>query len=167
MKKSRYQSLYGSCTHYKSSKFLDFGDENQFRYKKFPIPAPRIVSCTKFGRYRFRDFFPVQNFADTGSETFFRCQFVPIPVLRLFIGTKFCRYRFRDFLSVPNLTDTGSATFFQYQFVPIPVTIPPKKLKIPGTGTSHSGVHDARLYVACIHDPRSLTLMHHASCMYV
>ena len=95
MKNSRYRYLYGTGTHYKSLKFLNFGNETQFRYQIFPIPVPRLFS-----------------------------------------GTKFCRYRFRDFLSVPNLTDTGSETFFRYQFVPIPVPIPPKKLKIPGTGNS-------------------------------
>ena len=95
MKNSRYRYLYGTGTHYKSLKFLNFGNETQFRYQIFPIPVPRLFS-----------------------------------------GTKFRRYRFRDFLSVPNLTDTGSETFFRYQFVPIPVPIPPKKLKIPGTGNS-------------------------------
>ena len=95
MKNSRYRYLYGTGTHYKSLKFLNFGNETQFRYQFFPILVPRLFS-----------------------------------------GTKFCRYRFREFLSVPNLTDTGSETFFRYQFVPIPVPIPPKKLKIPGTGNS-------------------------------
>ena len=66
MKNSRYWYLYGPGTHYKSSKFLNFGDETQFRYKIF--------------RYRFRYFFPVPNLSDTGSDTIFRYQFFPILV---------------------------------------------------------------------------------------
>ena len=80
MKNSRYRYLYGTGTHYKSLKFLNFGNETQFRYQIFPIPVPRLFSGTKFRRYRFRDFLSVPNLTDTGSETFFRYQFVPIPV---------------------------------------------------------------------------------------
>ena len=126
MKNSRYRHLNGTGTHYKSSKFLNFGNENQFRYQIFPIPVPRLFSGTKFCRYRFRDFFPVPNFSDTGSETFSRYQFFPIPVPRLFHGTKFFRYRFRDFFPVPICSDTGSDTTkkmknSRYREFPVPV----------------------------------------------
>ena len=70
---SRYRYLYGTDTHHKSYKFLNFGNKN----KGF---SSETFSGTKFFRYRFRDFFPVPNFSDTGSETFFRYQFFPIPV---------------------------------------------------------------------------------------
>ena len=33
MKNSRFRYLFGSGTHYKPSKFLNFGDENEFRYQ--------------------------------------------------------------------------------------------------------------------------------------
>ena len=69
---------------------------------------------------------------------FFRYQIFPIPVPILFSGTKFFRYRYRYFFPVPNFSDTDTGTFFRYQIFPIPVPIPPKKMKIPGTGTSHS-----------------------------
>ena len=59
MNNSRYRHLNGTGTHYKSSKFLNFGNENQFRYQIFPIPVPRLFPGTKFFRYRFRAFFPV------------------------------------------------------------------------------------------------------------
>ena len=42
MKNSRYRYLYGTSTHYKSPKFLNFGNENQFRYQIFPIPVARL-----------------------------------------------------------------------------------------------------------------------------
>ena len=54
MKNSRYRHLNSTGTHYKSSKFLNFGNKNQFRYQIFPIPVPRLFSGTKFFRYRFR-----------------------------------------------------------------------------------------------------------------
>ena len=112
MKNSRYRYLYGTGTHYKSLKFLNFGNENQFWYKKFPIPVP--------------SFFSVPNFADTGSETFFRYQIFPIPVPILFSGTKFFRYRFRYFFPVPIFSDTGSGTTkkiknSRYREFPVPV----------------------------------------------
>merc|ERR1719397_2180152 len=69
MKNSRYRYLYGTGSHYKSLKFLNFGNETQFRYQIFPIPVPRLFSGTKFDRYRFRDFFPVPICSDTGSDT--------------------------------------------------------------------------------------------------
>ena len=48
-------------------------------------------------------------------------------------GTQnFKQYRYRYFLPVPNIYDTDTGTFFRYQFFPIP----PKKMKIPGTGNS-------------------------------
>ena len=72
--------------------------------------ATDTFSGTIYFRYRYR--------------YFFRYQIFPIPVPKLFL--------------IPNFTDTGSETFFRYQFFPIPFPIPPKKLKIPGTGTSHS-----------------------------
>ena len=52
MKNSRYRYLYGTGTHYKSSKFLNFGDETQFRYQIFPIPVPRLFFGTNLFRYR-------------------------------------------------------------------------------------------------------------------
>ena len=60
IKNSRYWSLFGTGIYYKSSKFLSFGGENQFRYQIF--------------RYRFRyQIFPIlfsgTNFSDTGSGT--------------------------------------------------------------------------------------------------
>ena len=67
-------------THSKYSKFLNFGDKNQFQYQIFPIPVPRLFSCTNFFRYRLQDFFPVPNFSHTSSETFSRYKFVPIQV---------------------------------------------------------------------------------------
>ena len=67
---------------------------------------------------------------------FFRYQIFPIPVPILFSGTKFFRYRYRYFFPVPNFSDTDTGTFFRYQIFPIPVPIPPKKMKIPGTGNS-------------------------------
>ena len=110
-----------------------------------------------------RLFFLIPNFTDTGSKTFFLYQFFPIPVpippekwkipgtdtntvpvpimnllnskilaTKIISGTKFFRYRFRD--------------FFRYQFVPIPVPIPPKKLKIPGTSTSHFVIYTLRAH---------------------
>merc|ERR1739844_104174 len=69
MKIFRYRHLYDTGTHYKSSKFQNFGDGNKFRYQIFPIPVPGLFSGTKFFRYRFRDFFPVPIFSDTGSDT--------------------------------------------------------------------------------------------------
>merc|ERR1712032_427440 len=75
IKNSRYRYLFGTGTHYKSLKFLNFGNETQFRYQIFPIPVPRLFSGTKFLRYRFRDFLSVPNLTDTGSETFF-----PVPI---------------------------------------------------------------------------------------
>ena len=78
-KNSRFRYLFGSDTHYKPSKFLNFGEENHFwnqiftniffRYQIFSIPIPVLFSGTKFFRYRFRDFFPVPIFSDTGSNT--------------------------------------------------------------------------------------------------
>ena len=50
--------------------------------------------------------------------------------------------------SIPNIFDTYTGTFFRYQIFPIPVPIPPKKMKIPGTGTSHSG-YIAKQYCFC------------------
>ena len=112
MKNSRFRYLFGSGTHYKPSKFLNFGEENQFwnqiftniffRYQIFSIPIPVLFSGTKFFRYRFRDFF--------------RYQIFPIPVPRLFSGTNFFRYRFRYHQ--------------KNEKFPVP--------GIPGTGTSHS-----------------------------
>ena len=69
MKNSRYRYLYGTGTHYKSLRFLNFGNENQIRYQISPILVPRLFSGTKFCRYRFRDFFPVPICSDTGSDT--------------------------------------------------------------------------------------------------
>ena len=43
--------LYDTGTHYKSSKFLNFGNKNKFWYQIFPI------------------LFPVPIFSDTGSDT--------------------------------------------------------------------------------------------------
>ena len=53
---------------------------------------------------------------------------------------------FRDFLKIPNEWILPSETFFQYQFFPIPVPIPPKKLKIPGTSTSHFVIYTLRAH---------------------
>ena len=128
-------------------RFRDF-----FRYQILPIPVPRLFSGTKFFRYRFRyhqkkwkipgsgtgTHYKFSKFKKICDKNLLRYQIFPIPVPRPFSGTKFFRYRFRDFFPVPNFSDTGSETFFRYQFFPIPVPIPPKKLKIPGTGTSHS-----------------------------
>ena len=102
-----------TSTHDKSSKFLNFGNENQFQYQIFLTPVPRLFSGTKFCRYRFRDFFPVPNFSDTGSETFFQYQIFLILVLGL--------------LSCTNL--------FGYHPKIKKILVP----GIPGTGTSHSG----------------------------
>ena len=52
----------GTGTHYKSSKFLNFGDKK----KGF---SSETFSGTKFFRYRFRVFFPVPIFSDTGTDT--------------------------------------------------------------------------------------------------
>ena len=53
---------------------------------------------------------------------------------------------FRDFLKIPNEWILPSETFFRYQFFPIPVPIPPKKLKIPGTSTSHFVIYTLRAH---------------------
>ena len=37
-----------TSTNYKSSKFLNFGGENQFQYQIFPISVPRFFSGTNF-----------------------------------------------------------------------------------------------------------------------
>ena len=61
------QGIYG--THYKSSKFLNFGDKNQFQYRIFSIPGPWLFSGTKFFWYQFQDFFLVPIFPETVSDT--------------------------------------------------------------------------------------------------
>ena len=62
--------ISGSCTgtHYKSSKFKNFGDKNQLRYQIFPIPVPRL--------------FLVPNLSDTGSDTTRKNEkfLVPVPI---------------------------------------------------------------------------------------
>ena len=127
MKNSRYRYLYGTGTHYKSSKFLNFGDKTQFRYQIFAIPVtiPQQIweiPGAKFFWYRFRDFFAVPNFCDNGFDTTTNlrsswCQIFLIPVPRLFSGTKYFRYWYRYFFLVPNFSDTGSETFFRYQII--------------------------------------------------
>ena len=101
-------------------------------HEKFLVPVPvliinlqnsktlatKIFSCTKFFRYRFRNFFGVPNFSDTGSGTF--------------SGTKYFRYRFRDFFPVPIFSDAGSDTTQKNEKFPVP--------GIHGSGTSHSAV---------------------------
>ena len=103
MKYSRFRYIFGSGTHYKPSKFLNFGEENQFWnqiftniffwYQIFSIPIPVLFPGAKFFRYRFRDFF--------------RYQIFPIPVPRLF--------------PVPNFSDTGTDTTKKNEKFPVPV----------------------------------------------
>ena len=105
---NRKMKIQFFCNHYKPSKFLYFGDKNQFLHQIVPILVPRL--------------FPVPNFSETNSETYF--------------GTNFFRYRFRDFFgtksvlrpvpglfSVPIFSDTGSDTTRKKNNFPVPVPI--------------------------------------------